>query len=110
MENRSIPKINAAQFIDKILINKADALVKIGAAWSASSHLLKTPLHELADQFNGQVQFFQMDHDEEAALTSTYRVESVPTILFFKRGTLVDKLTGLVQKNTISKSIDQLVQ
>ena len=102
-------KIDSTEFINQIIVNKADALVKITNDWNGSAQLMSRTLEGLAQQYEGKVDFFQMDGDAESSLVSTYRVESIPTILFFKKGTLVDKLTGLAQRAVISNKIYQLI-
>ncbi len=59
--------------------------------------------------YRGKIDFFQLDYEEESAVTSAYQVEGVPTLLFFKKGKLVDKVSGLIQRNIISTKLEQLV-
>jgi len=49
-----------------------------------------------------------MDYDPESTVVLTYRVDATPTILFFKEGTLVDKVSGLVLRASLSGKIARL--
>jgi thioredoxin 1 len=109
MELQQFKTINAQELKDTILSKDINAVVKLCSSWSGSSHLLGYALSSFADRYIGQVDFYQIDIDDEPELTETYRVELVPTLLFFKRGKLVDKLSGLTPRNTISARIDMLV-
>ena len=109
MESTIFKKINADQFLERIVISKANSLVKFSSTWNGSAQLLRNTLEDLAMQYKGKVNFFLVDTEVEEALVSTYHIESTPTLLFFKKGTLVDRLSGLAQKTTISNKIDQLV-
>jgi thioredoxin 1 len=109
MEPMTFKKIKSQDFIERIVLNKVDALVKIVPQWNAAGQLLSNTLHEMATVYQGKVDFFQLEYEEESAFTKTYRVEGVPTLLFFKKGTLVDKISGLIQRTIISTKLDQLV-
>jgi thioredoxin 1 len=109
METKAIERISSDQFVSKILMPKADALVKISSTWNGASQMLAHTLQNLAVQYNDKVNFFCIDHDAESALAVTYRIESVPTLLFFKQGRLVDKLSGLTHRTIISNKLHQLI-
>lgn len=109
MESTFFKKISAEQFVERIVLSKTNSLVKFTSAWNGSAQLLRHTLEDLALQYKGKVNFFLVDTESEQTLATTYRVDSTPTLLFFKKGTLVDKLTGLAQKATITNKIDQLV-
>lgn len=106
---KTLEEITSDQFVDRILMKKADALVKVSSHWNGASQMLCHTLQTLASQYADKVDFFSLDYETESALSSTYRVDSVPTILFFKKGRLVDKLSGLTQRTIISHKINQLI-
>lgn len=102
-------KITSDQFFHRIIATKADALVKISTDWSGSGQMLCHSLQDLAAQYTGKVDFFSVDHEAEKGLGDAFRIDTIPTLLFFKKGTLVDKLSGLTQKAIISDKLNQLV-
>jgi thioredoxin 1 len=106
---KTLEEINSDQFADRIVRKKADALVNISSHWNGASQMLGDTLQHLASQYSGQVEFFSMNYETISTLTDTYRVDSVPTILFFKKGALVDKLSGLAHRTIISNKINQLI-
>jgi thioredoxin 1 len=109
MESTTFKKIGAEQFAERIVKSNVNSLVKFTSVWNGSAQLLRHTLEDLAVQYKGKVNFFLVDTEVEENLASTYHVESTPTLLFFKKGTLVDRLSGLAQKATISNKIEQLV-
>jgi len=102
-------KLNRAEFIEKIVLGKADSLVKFSSSWSGSAELLKHMVEDVAHDYKDKVNFFCIDTDMEVDLSDIYHIESYPTLLFFRKGTLVDKLSGLVQKSVISNKIEQIL-
>ncbi len=105
----NIQQITSDQFLSKVVTQKANALVKIGTAWNGANQMISQTLQDMAVQYGSQVDFFSIDYEPGSSFTLTYRVEDTPTILFFKEGTLVDKLSGLTQRAVISHKICQLV-
>ncbi len=101
-------QISSEQFLEQIITGKLNALVKFTSAWNGSAQLLCQTLDDLATQYTGKVNFFLVDTEEEEQLAKAYQVNSTPTILFFKQGTLVDKFSGLAQKSVLSNKIEQL--
>jgi thioredoxin 1 len=109
MTSNSIDKLTSEQFVDRIILSKADALVKVSSTCNGASQILYKTFQLLAEKYASRVNFFTLDFDSEAGLSETYRVEAVPTILFFKQGTLVDKLSGLTHRTILSHKINQLI-
>jgi thioredoxin 1 len=106
---KNLEQITSEQITDRIVLRKADALVKITSHWNAASQMLCNTLQALASQYSGKVDFFSLNYETESTLRDMYLVDSVPTILFFKKGTLVDKLSGLTHRTIISNKINQLI-
>ncbi|HEX6893474.1 MAG TPA: thioredoxin domain-containing protein [Chryseolinea sp.] len=106
---KNLEQITSEQITDRIILRQADALVKITSHWNAASQMLSHTLQTLASQYSGKVAFFSLNYETEATLSDVYFVDSVPTILFFKKGTLVDKLSGLAHRTIIANKINQLI-
>ena len=102
-------KINSEEFIHAVVLAEADAVVKVAAEWNAASHLMGFVFPDLITRFHQQVRFFQVDIDKDPEMKDTYRVDSLPTLLFFRKGTLVDKLCGLNHKEMITQKIEAFI-
>ena len=102
-------KVNREEFIEKIVLGKTDSLVKFCSSWSGSAELLKHLVEDVANNYKDRIDFYCIDTDTEVDLSDIYHIEALPTLLFFRKGTLVDKLSGLVQKSVISKKIEQIL-
>lgn len=106
---KSLKEITVDQFADRIILKKADALVKISSDWNGASQILCHTLQALAPLYSGKVDFYSLNYNPESSMSDAYRVDSIPTILFFKKGTLVDKVSGLTHRTIISNKINQLI-
>jgi thioredoxin 1 len=61
---------------------------------------------ELATEYDGKAVIGKLNVDENPAIAETYGIRSIPTMLVFKGGEIVDKIVGAVPKTTISGKID----
>lgn len=109
MDSQLIQQITSEQFLDRIVVPQADALVKISSVWSGVGQMLAHTLIELSHKYSDRLSFFCVDQDTNADIVTQYMVDSTPTLLFFKKGTLVDKLAGLNHRNAIEEKINQIV-
>lgn len=110
MLSPAFEEITGEQFQDKIVLAKEDALVKVTTSWSGACHIIAPLLVELASTYQSKIKFYVMDHDKDTALSNLYGVTIFPTILFFKSGTLVDRLSGVVSKAMINSRIRMIVK
>ncbi len=80
-------------------------IVECFAPWCAPCRTLEPILEELAAQYSGGAKFAKLNIDENPLTASKYSIRSVPAILFFKNGDLIDRMVGLRPK----KDIEQLL-
>lgn len=109
MNKTRLQEITSDQFIDRVVITQSDALVKVSTTWSGAGQMLCQTLDELAEKYSGKMNFYFVDHSNSEEINIKYMVETVPTLLFFKKGMLVDKLAGLNHRNVIEEKINQIV-
>ena len=109
MSKTRLQEITADQFLDRVVIRQTDALVKVSTTWSGAGQMLCQTLDDLAEKYSGKMNFFFVDHDNSEKINIEYMIDTVPTLLFFKKGTLVDKLAGLNHRNLIEEKINQIV-
>jgi thioredoxin 1 len=64
-------------------------------------------LDELAEEYQGRIRIYKLDVDANPRSASTYSIRSIPSILFFKGGQVVDTILGAVPKSKLKEKIDQ---
>jgi thioredoxin len=77
-------------------------LVDAWAAWCGPCRMIAPTIEQLAAESNGQWVVGKLDVDANPATARRYRIASIPTLLIFKRGQLVDQLVGLQPKPAIA--------
>jgi thioredoxin 1 len=74
------------------------AVVDFWATWCGPCRMVAPILDQLAADFNGKAKVAKLDVDSNQKTASRFNVRSIPTILFFKNGKLVDTVVGAVPK------------
>jgi thioredoxin len=90
-------------------IEKADglAVVDFWAEWCGPCRMIAPILDQLATQYEGQAKVAKLDVDANPRSTTRFNVRSIPAVLFFKNGKLVDQIIGAVPRPMIEQKFKQ---
>ncbi|MBN1677385.1 MAG: thioredoxin [Candidatus Thermoplasmatota archaeon] len=80
-------------------------VVDCWAPWCAPCRMLTPSLEALAKEMKGKVVFAKVNTDENFGIAGKFRIMSIPTLLFFKNGALVDRSIGAVPKAMVEDQI-----
>ncbi|MDN2918649.1 thioredoxin, partial [Campylobacter jejuni] len=78
------------------------ALVDFWAPWCGPFRMLAPVIDELANDFDGKAKICKVNTDEQGDLAAEFGVRSIPPLIFFKNGEVVDQLVGAQSKQAIS--------
>ena len=100
-------ELNAANFEETI--KEGVALVDFWAPWCGPCRMIAPVIDELANDFDGKAKVCKVNTDEEQDVAIKYGIRSIPTILFFKNGELVDQMIGASSKQVLADKINSLL-
>lgn len=107
MNAKYFQPIDSGEFQNKIVLSKTDALVKV-VDRSTNTRMLNACLERIAHSYLGKLKFFELDPEVDQGLCITYGINTSTAVLFFKKGTLVDKVSGTIHRTTLSIKIHSL--
>jgi thioredoxin 1 len=90
---------------------KAPGLVMVDfwAVWCGPCQMVAPIVEELATEYAGKLRVMKLNTDENPEIAGRYQVMSIPTILFFRNGQVVEKLIGARPKRQFKEVIDSLL-
>jgi thioredoxin 1 len=98
-----IPKINENNFKADVLEASLPVLVDFTAVWCGPCKMLDPVVKLLAEEWDGKVKVMKLDVDDHPQLAMEYQVMGVPTLMLFKNGQPVERVTGYQPKDRLVK-------
>ncbi len=95
--------ISSEDFKDKVIQASKPVLVDFSAVWCGPCKLLEPVLIQLANEWKDQLGVLKLDVDQNPDCANTYKVLSIPTLILFKGGKAVERITGYQPKDRLVK-------
>jgi thioredoxin 1 len=105
MASNDVVTLQDATFDKEVLKSDIPVLVDFWAVWCGPCKAIAPHVDELATQFKGKVKVAKMDVDEHQQVPQQYGIRSIPTLLVFKGGRVVDTIVGAVSKSKLEDSL-----
>ncbi len=101
----ALHEFKTAAFETEVLQSEIPVLVDFWAPWCGPCRALTPVIEKVAAEFEGKVTVGKLNVDEESAIAAKYSIMSIPTLLIFSKGQVVEQIVGLT---TIEKIKDKL--
>ena len=105
---------NVLEFTDgnfgsEVLESDQPVLVDFWAPWCGPCRMIAPTVEQIAGEYAGKLRVGKVNTDENQQLAVNYRIDSIPTLLLFKGGEVVDRVRGAVQKPVLTSMLNKHV-
>ena len=97
----AIKNCNENDFENEVLKSNIPVIVDFWAEWCGPCKMLTPILEELSNEMKNEINVVKVNLDENQDLAMKYSIRSIPTLLLFKEGNLIDTKVGLLPKSEI---------
>lgn len=96
-------------FVAEVLESPLPVVVDCWASWCGPCRAITPIMEKFAKEYAGRFKIVKLNTDENTISTNRYKIMSVPALLFFQNGVLVDTMTGTPPESQIRKKIEEFL-
>ena len=104
-----VVQLSERNFQEEVLMSLHPVLVDFWAEWCGPCHAIAPIVEELAVDFDGKAKVGKLEIDKSPSLAQRFSIQSVPTLIIFKDGEEVDRVTGNVPKEVLAEKLGRVV-
>lgn len=98
--------VNDNNFDDEVLNSETPVLVDFWAEWCGPCRMVEPIVDEIASEYDGKAKVTKLNVDDNPEVSIKYNIRSIPALLIFKNGEVVDQVIGAVPKSHLKKQLE----
>lgn len=95
-----------ASFDEDVLKSETPVLVDFWAPWCGPCRMLAPTVDAISEEYAGKVKVGKVNTDENPQIATQHQINSIPTLMIFKGGEVVERLVGALPKEKITEKLD----
>jgi thioredoxin 1 len=109
MASQDVLTLEDATFEREVLNSDTPVLVDFWATWCGPCKAIAPAVDEIAREYKGKIKVAKLDIDSHQGVPQKYGIRSIPTLLVFKGGKVVDTIVGAVPKSKLLDAVKKVV-
>lgn len=101
--------LNERTFRQEVLESSVPVLVDFSAPWCGLCRVIQPLVREFQSEWNGQVKIVKINADDNLKLATTYRIKSLPTLLLFEDGKVIQRLDNFHGREDVRMALKTLM-
>ena len=98
--------VESTEFVN-LLSNAVPIVVDFTATWCGPCRIIAPLIDQLAEEYKGRAQVVKIDLDRNKDIAKKYSIRSIPAVLIFKNGEVVEHLVGKASYETFSDALEK---
>ncbi len=99
-------QITDAMFENAVIKSDIPVLLDFWAPWCGPCRAIAPVIDELSQEYENKISFCKMNVDENRVTPAKFLIRSIPTLILFKNGEIVDQIVGAVSKSALKEMLD----